>query len=240
LAGIYLNLGRKELVPGEVEKALQANPHDPAIHLWLPMYHLANGDYQQAIQQTKQIVKRWPLFSPARLYYCEALREHGDAPGAIRELERIPEWAPSNPGTVGELARAYMDTGDLRKARQTLERMDAQYRQLPPSRMTWALQLALEGKRTEALGEINEQVVAYAGAWYTGALQAAEVYAVVGDTTKALEWLDRAVRSGDEREDWFRRDPHLASIREQPRFQQILESVAYRRKQRPYARPENP
>jgi len=38
---------------------------------------------------------------------------------------------------------------------------------------------------------------------------------------------------GDDREDWFRRDPHLASIRNQPRFRQIVASVAYRRRQRP-------
>ena len=58
---------------------------------------------------------------------------------------------------------------------------------------------------------------------------------MMGETEQALEWLDRAVRMGDDREDWFRRDPHLASIRDHPRFQQMLASVAYRRKQRPPA-----
>jgi hypothetical protein len=37
---------------------------------------------------------------------------------------------------------------------------------------------------------------------------------------------------GDDREGWFRRDPLLANIRDHPRFQQMLDSVAYRRKQR--------
>jgi hypothetical protein len=55
---------------------------------------------------------------------------------------------------------------------------------------------------------------------------------VLGDTAKSLEWLDRAARLGDEREDWLRRDPQLAGIRNQSRFQQVLDSVAYRRKQR--------
>jgi tetratricopeptide (TPR) repeat protein len=231
LAGIYLSLGRKDLVPGEVEKALQANSHDPAIHLWLPLYHAANGDYQQAIQQVKQIVAQWPLFMPARSYYAAALREQGDVPGAIREGERILEQAPGTP-LVGELARVYMDSGDLRRARQALESLDVQYRQSHRSRLTWALLLALEGKKTEALREMDEQTLGYAGASFLCPLLAAEVYAVLGDTAKALEWVDRAARSGDEREDWLRRDPHLASIRNQPRFQQIVDSIAYRRKQR--------
>jgi hypothetical protein len=54
----------------------------------------------------------------------------------------------------------------------------------------------------------------------------------MGESAKALEWLDRAVRMGDDREDWFRRDPLLGNIRDHPRFQQILASVAYRRQQR--------
>jgi serine/threonine protein kinase len=44
--------------------------------------------------------------------------------------------------------------------------------------------------------------------------------------------LDRALRMGDDREGWLRRDPHLAGIRDNPRFQQMLASVAYRRAQR--------
>ena len=56
--------------------------------------------------------------------------------------------------------------------------------------------------------------------------------AVLNEPSKALDWLDQAVRSGDERAEWFRRDPLLANVRNEPRFQQILESIAYRRQQR--------
>ena len=239
LAGTYLNLGRKELVPGEVDKALQANPRDPAVHLWLPMYHRAIGDYEQAIQQNKQVITQWPLFWPARWHLGELLREQVDVPGAIRELERILEQDPASRIALWALARIHMDAGDHPKARQTLERLEAQHRQNYVSRLSWALLLALERKRTEAFREMDAQVQAYAGISYLGALQAAEFYAVMGDTDKALEWLDRAGRSGDDREDWFRRNPHLASIRDHPRFQQMLASAAYRRKQRPAAGPAN-
>ena len=55
------------------------------------------------------------------------------------------------------------------------------------------------------------------------------------DAPKALEWLDRAVRMGDDWEDWFR----VASLRDHPRFQQTLASVACRRKQCLQADPES-
>jgi len=38
------------------------------------------------------------------------------------------------------------------------------------------------------------------------------------------------VRNGDERAAWFRRNPLLAGLREQPRFRQILETIASRRR----------
>jgi len=60
----------------------------------------------------------------------------------------------------------------------------------------------------------------------------AEFYAIMGDFQKSLDWLERAVRNGDERDAWFRRDPLLAKIRDLPRFQQIIDSIEFRRKSR--------
>ena len=60
----------------------------------------------------------------------------------------------------------------------------------------------------------------------------AELYAVLGESDKALDWLNRDVRFGDERAEWMQRDPLLKNIRENPRFKQIVESITYRREQR--------
>jgi len=66
----------------------------------------------------------------------------------------------------------------------------------------------------------------------SAALDAAEVYAVLGETDKAIEWLDRAMRRGDDRAAWLRIDPLLANVRQHPRFKQILNSMEFRRQQR--------
>jgi len=237
LAMVYLLQGRKELMPGEIDKALKANPDDVTAHSWLLFYHHINGDYAPAIQVAKQTITRWPLYWPAHLNLGELLREQGDIAGAIREQERVLEQVPHNLGALAFLAHASMDSGDLPKARQTLARPAGEARDYG-LRGHWALLLALEGKKTEAIREMDAEVQAWLGVSFLGPSLAAEFYAVVGETDKALEWLDRAVRMGDDREDWLRRDPLLARIRNQPRFQQMLASVAYRRKQRPAAGPQ--
>ena len=50
----------------------------------------------------------------------------------------------------------------------------------------------------------------------------AECYVLLGDRAKALDWLDRAVRAGDERAEWFERNPLMADIHREPRFRQIV------------------
>jgi len=61
---------------------------------------------------------------------------------------------------------------------------------------------------------------------------AAEMYAVLGETDKAIEWLDHTVRKSDDRAAWLRIDPLLADVRQHPRFKQILNSMEFRRQQR--------
>jgi len=60
----------------------------------------------------------------------------------------------------------------------------------------------------------------------------AEFYATLHDAPKALEWLDVALRNGDERAEWFSRNPLLANIRDEPRFRQIVDAIALRRQSR--------
>ncbi len=235
LAGTYLIQGRKELVLEEVTKALLTNEADPAVHTWVPMLHQMNGDYGQALSEAKRITARWPLFWPARLGLGEVLREQGDIAGAIREQEGILEQDTQLGAALACLALAHMDAGELLKARQALERMRPAERPALRGRLAWARLLALEHKRAEALREMDSDVREFAGAQIFSPTAVAEIYAVLGDTPKALDWMDRGIRMGDAREDWFRRNPHFATIRDHPRFQQMLASVAYQRKQRPPA-----
>ena len=95
----------------------------------------------------------------------------------------------------------------------------------------WALQLALEGKRQDAFREMDRDVLKYGELIFWASL-VSEFYAVLGEKAKALDWLERAVRVGDERAEWFQRDSLLANVRDEPRFRQILDSIRYRRQQR--------
>ena len=158
----------------------------------------------------------------------ELLRTEGDVAGAIREEQKVIEQAPGNISAIKSLALAFMNSGELAKARQLLEEKRPLFSKNHLWRQTWALVLAAEGKRDEALQAMDEDTLKF-GAVLFSTLQTAEFYAVLGDTTKAIEWLERAVRNGDERTQWFRRNPNLASIQNDPRFLRIVDSIEARR-----------
>jgi Tfp pilus assembly protein PilF len=232
LALIYLLQGRKELVPGEVGQALTENPADSTAQSWLLNYHRFNGDYKRAREQAESLIRQCPLCWPAYLDLGELLGEQGDTAGAIRMQGRVLEQDSQNVEALAALTRAYIDAGDFPMAHQTLDRARDEDRQNYGLRQQRALLLALNGRKAEASQEMDAGLQTYAGIQIFGPALAADFYAVTGDADKALEWLDRGVRMGDDREEYLRRNPLLTQLREHPRFQQILDAVAYRRQQR--------
>jgi serine/threonine protein kinase/Tfp pilus assembly protein PilF len=231
-AAILFFLGRKELVPSEVELTLKAYPDDLDSRIWLMNYHELNGEYADAENLAKQLLQRNPLFFPARMCLGEYYRQQGNFAKAVRELEKILEQDAQNIHALVKLTRAYAEAGDLSNARITLERRRPTDKSNYQARLISALLLALERQRSRASKEMDEEVLKYAGMMPYLTSLVAEFYAVLGDVPKALEWLERALRSGDERAEWFGRDPLLANIRSQPRFRQILDSIALRRQVR--------
>jgi tetratricopeptide (TPR) repeat protein len=231
LAQIHLYRGRMEAMKPELEHVLAEDPSFFDAKVWLGSYYYLNGEYQQVKELLQPLLEEDPLLFPARAGLAEALREQGETAAAIREYEKIFEQDPQNIHHVG-LARTHLHLGNTAAAREAMGRVKAADRSNFVVRIVWAVLLAKEGQRAKAQREMDEEVLKYAALVPFLTAVASEYYALMGERDMAVEWLDRAVRNGDERLEWFQRDPLLAGIREHPRFKQILESIAFQRKQR--------
>jgi len=224
LAACYAYLGRKELAFSEARLAEKTGER----HDFLPRLYSMEGDYDRAVSILRAQLQREPLFFPAPVTLSNVLRQTGDYEGALRELEKTLEQDPHNPGAIYYSALAHMNAGRVKESRRMLDRLRAEDRSKYDARLVLALQLALEGDRTGALRELDPDVLKFAEL-VTFTSWAAEVYALAGEKQKALEWLDRAVRLGDNRAEWFERDPLLTSIRGEPRFREIVHAIRSRR-----------
>ena len=229
---VYLLQGRKELVRTELlDRVLQQHPSHNDTRLWRAILHQIGGQNAAVKEDLRIILQREPLNGPAHMVLGDTLRIEGDLQGAIREEQRVLLQAPANISAIRYLALAYMDERDLGRARALLEEKRPLFSRNYVWRAMWALLLAREGKRAEALDAMDEETLKFLGAALIVALQAAEFYSVLGETSKAIEWLEKAVRNGDERAAWFRKDPSLGNIRRDPRFERIIASIEVRRKQ---------
>lgn len=233
-AAVYLAQGRKELIPWDrLEWAIQQDPSNVNNRLWRGIALWLSGDSASAQREFRVALDLRPLFGPARMFLGSALRDEGDVAGAIRELEKVLEQAPDNISAMSMLAPMYLDAAEPGKARTLLEARRSVFSSNYLWRQSWALLLAVDGRSEEALQALDEETLKFSAAAFPSTLKVAEFYAVMGDSSRALDWLERAVRNGDERTDWFRRSPRLASIRDDQRFARIIASVEARRKRPP-------
>jgi len=233
LTAVYLAQGRKELVPIEaLDRAVERYPANADSRLWRMILHMFAGETAEAEAAARVMLEREPLAGAPRLLYGELLRTTGDAVGAIREERRVLEQAPGNLPALYYLALAHMDTGNLPLARSILEEKRQMFAGNYQWRLAWALLLALEGRREDAVAAMDAETVKYASAIYLVTVELAEFYAVLGDVPRAIAALDQAVRNGDERIEWFLKSPRLSDIRGEPRFQQIVTAIQARRARR--------
>src|SRR5258708_34783992 len=96
----------------------------------------------------------------------------------------------------------------------------------------WAMHLTADGKTKEALQAWDEGTLKFAQLTWTVTSTTADFFALQGDHSKAIEWLQLAGARGQERVPHFRRNPRLATLRNAPRLQSLLAAVEARRKER--------
>ena len=191
---------------------------------------MLEGRTQEALAISRARIESHPLENPTRMFLGELLRIEGDTAGAIHALERTLQQAPRHMAAAWFLTMAYLDDGKPERARALLEGMRPQFEKNYMWRHAWAILLAVEGQREEALQAMDEGTLKFARLTWVVTSTTADFYALQGDHSKAIEWLQLAIARGDERVSYFRRNPRLATLRNETRFQSLLKNVEARRK----------
>jgi tetratricopeptide (TPR) repeat protein len=233
-AAVYLAQGRKEMIPmADLERVMaMGGPAARDALLWRAILFSQEGQNDKAKTLALRSLEFEPLFGAPRMILAEILRSEGDVEGAIREQLKVIEQAPASIGAIRRLALAYLDAVAFDKARALLEQSRSVFERNFMWRAAWALLLACEGKQAEALEAMDAETLKLARFVFGETTSVAEFYAVLGDTTKAIEWIEVAVRSGDERIEYFRRNRRLAAVHDDPRFRRIVQSIESRRARR--------
>src|SRR5437588_90410 len=223
---VLLWRGEKQKARNEVARMRREAPSEAVVHFVKATLHRLDGEYDRALRSYDRLVHLDPaafvVVSYNRALIC---LYQGKRDEAMRELDRAASIEPNNPllRTVRALVMFYR--GEFEPAGAVLREVLSANPNLHGVRPFLAMCLSKQGQHDAALRELNEDVKRTASVDPDIAYAVASVYALENDLNQAFEWLQRSIALGNENAPWLERDPTLASLREDPRFKQLLARI---------------
>jgi TolB-like protein len=201
-----------------LRKALSLAPADPALRIAAGNLETARGDMTRAIDLYRQAVALDPLNQRARSFLAFNLAVAGRFSEALAEFPRVVELNPAAPWAHAGLGLAFLIEGKFEEAALAAQDDAAEWAQL----LIVACARWGEKRIPESNAALAQLTETFAD---TAAYQVAEVYAYRGDKDQAFEWLERARRQRDGGLAGMRRDPLLANLKTDPRWNAFLQTI---------------
>jgi serine/threonine protein kinase/tetratricopeptide (TPR) repeat protein len=209
----------------EFREAVRLNPGYATGHRWYGQLLSGLGRHEEALAEASRALELDPLSVIIHTAVGDVLfyaRRYDDAIDAYRKaLELDPDFLAGH----SDLARALEHSGRIDDAIRAYERAVALAGSTvaDPS-IGLANACAVAGRRPEAL-DVLEELKRRRDRQYVSPWGLASIYARLGDTERALEWLERAFDEHDSTLVWLKVHPRFDGLRDQPRFLEILKKI---------------
>ncbi len=193
-------------------------------HTYYPFYLSVGGHHAEAIRFAERAVARDPVSASSSHNLAVQLALAGRLDDAIRECHRTIELS-SNFGIAYEvMAATYAAKGMHREALPAIEKAWALNPNNPNTLGHLGFIRARLGERAKAL-EVVGQLESRSRERYIPALAVAAVHAGLDDKDKAFAWLEKAYDERSNRLAYLRVEPIWASLRSDPRFDDLLRRI---------------
>jgi eukaryotic-like serine/threonine-protein kinase len=207
----------------EFEEALRLDPWYATAHDWYAYYLASIGRFDEALAQVKQAQAIEPVSlsiatDVGEIYYWARQYDR-----AVEQLRSVLQIEPDFPMARNILGLTYLKTGDFTDA---IEELEAARRLSPGPRTmsTLAYGYGAAGSGAKAK-KILDELRDLSKQRYTSAFAMAVAYAGSGDTEQALSELEVAFVERSDTMAVLRVYPVLDSLRNEPRFKDLLARV---------------
>lgn len=178
------------------------------------------GRFDAGLAESHRAVALDPLSSLARSRLGQALycaRRYQEGVAALGELINLDS---DHKQAYGDRGIIYYVLDDFQSARSSCESKSDHWTS------QWCLALTYDklGRHADAEAELANLEATYGDA---AAYQYAAIYAQWGNTAKALEWLETAMRARDPGLVKLKTDPLMDPLRKEPRFQAIERELKF-------------
>lgn len=223
---IYLHRGEKSKAREEIERLRKEYPNDVGVHFVRGILARLDGNYDRALRSFDRMVRLNPAelvvasYNRARIFMYRHQYED-----ALAELDRGATLEPDHPLIRTFRARVLYYRGEVDAAERILQQVLQQHPQMDGIRPILAICLSAQGRHTEASEQLTKKVRQAAAADHDVSNWLAGAYLLQGKQVEALNWLETAIRLGNENYPWFESDPNWADLRDDPRFLKLIEGI---------------
>lgn len=208
----------------EFRKALSLNPSYSPAHHWYSLLLAGQARPEEAVREISLAEKGDPLsvavLSASAMLFV-LLRRMDEAALKLERLGALENFGTRYHITMFEFRLAQSDSP---RALQELVHLGTASREHTGLIPRYAFCYALNGERDRALACIDQLLSAREGIAFREDT-VARIYAVLGDIDESFRWLDRAVDIRAVQLWGWRLDPFFRRVRDDPRFQRILEKL---------------
>jgi adenylate cyclase len=216
-------------------RALKVDPQSAEAYVAAGQGSSMEQRYAEAAAQFERAIELDPTLFDAHYYYARSCFKSGDLEKALRLFQQARSLRPDDHQSVYLQALVLTKLGRGDEARAAYERALQSSRQQLELYPDDARTFVLGAGALARLGEIDQAKEWAARAMSLAADDDAILYnagcalAVVGEKKPALDALERAIAAGLSGGDWVRHDPDWELLRDEPRFQALVERLAGRR-----------
>jgi serine/threonine-protein kinase len=220
---VYLWRGEKQKARDEVSQMRRQAPNEAVVHFVKATLHRLDGEYDRALRSYDKLVRLDPA-AHVVVSYNRALIFifRGQPDEAMRELDQATAIEPNNPLLKTFRALTLYYQGETDQATAILRDVVQRNPTMHGVRPFLAMCLSAQGHHDQARAEITDAVKRNAEVDADIAYSLGSVYALENEPDTAFEWLQRSVSLGNENRPCFEHDPNLASLRDDPRFKELI------------------
>ena len=208
----------------EYKKAIDLDPRNANARHFYSHCLQFSGREAEALRELKTAIEIEPLslINNAELGWAYYLASQNDA--AIEQIRKTIEIDPSFAYSYFVLGQAYAAKGNFNEALAALR--DGQ--KLQPDWIEIEANLAyvhaLAGNR-RAAEVLLTKVLDASAKRYVNPVHIAAVYSALGDSDRAIEWLERGYKEKSSWMKWISIEPQLERLRNDARFQNLVRRV---------------
>ncbi len=223
---IYMARGEKKKARSEIELLEKQFPNDAALYFVKGTMHRLDGKYEEALRSFEKLSRLDPAaravsaYNRARIFIYK-----GDYQKAIHEIERGERAEPDHPMLKIFRSAVYYFRGDVNDAIDLIAKVLEKNPRMDGIRPLYAVYLAGAGRREDAIAQLTEDALALSKADHDMAYWVGSTYSLLGESDLAFKWLNRAIKLGNENKPHFLHDKNLKSVRNDPRFADLIDRI---------------